>query len=156
MSLVQKYQKPMMAAISNVLETMFFVIPLLNSNCRRSRSGLPASDFESNIEIRSNSECLRLFFRTTERFARIITANFIGVGEDEVSHEQMKDTMKELANMVSGDFLARLEEPGWGLGVPNCEILGKDARSLPREELIDIEMCYEEEPMTVGVAACAG
>jgi hypothetical protein len=85
MSLVQQYLKPMKDAISNVLETMFYVVPLFESNGSQGCGSVLSFDLESNIEILDESEGMELYFRVTEHFARIITANFLdetGRGEE--------------------------------------------------------------------------
>jgi len=44
--------------------------------------------------------------------ARNITVNFLGIDEDEVLAEQIKDTMAETANMVIGSLLGALDPGG--------------------------------------------
>jgi CheY-specific phosphatase CheX len=154
MSRGQKFRKPMMDAISNVLETMFFVAPQFDLSGGRKRGRSLPFDFESNIRIFNGSECLSVFFRTTERFARIITANFMGVDEEKVTVEQMADTIRELANMAAGDFLMRENVGKWELGVPSFELVTTEDKKYPDEESIDIRLSYDEEPMAVGFAAC--
>ena len=49
----------------------------------------------------------------------MISANFLGLSEDEVGAEEMADVMRELANMVGGNYLARRAAEKWQLGIPS-------------------------------------
>jgi|GEM_PF-520153 len=113
--MIAQWRQVMRSAISEVLETMFFVMVDFNAHepaprtyCCGSRICL-AGD-ERNIEIT---------FRTTEPFARMIAANFLAKEEEEVTREELEDVVKELANMVGGDYIGRLEGEKWQLGIPS-------------------------------------
>jgi len=51
----------------------------------------------------------RLTVRMTARAARSIAANFLGEDEDDVSDRQIGDVLCELANMICGFVLSRVE-----------------------------------------------
>lgn len=107
----------MMKAISEVLETMFFVSvdvadwdPPPNTVYR-----------DSKIQIFNHAKAIELRFRLAADFARMAAANFLGIDEEEIQEEDLDDVMRELANMVGGNFLDRLDEDGFHLGIPSFE-----------------------------------
>jgi CheY-specific phosphatase CheX len=104
----------MTAAISEVLETMFFTI----IETGEENPGNWHFFCQSSISLTSPEQQLELLFRTTEPFARSITANLLGRPEEEVMPEEMEDALKEVANMVGGNFAARVEESDLRLGIP--------------------------------------
>ena len=59
--------------------------------------------------------------------ARMVTSiveNFLGVDPDEITEQQMLDTMKEAANMVIGCFLGKADPEGaTKLGIPKASLL---------------------------------
>ncbi len=116
-----QYSMMMRDAISNVLETMFFLVPAFAQGEDQQGPGLGPFLLESSITITGDTQRLRLLFRATRAFASTLTANFLGVGPEEVAPEEMEDTLKELANMVGGDCLARLPADNWQLGIPKIE-----------------------------------
>jgi hypothetical protein len=113
------WQPAMKSAISEVLETMFFESvnfgsqnPLVRNCC-----------CDSNIRLSNATESREITFRVTEHFARLLAANFLASDEDEVTPEEIADVMRELANMVGGNYLARLKDEQWWLGIPTFSLV---------------------------------
>ncbi len=53
-----------------------------------------------------------------------ITAGFIGLDEDALNDNQIIDTMREAANMITGSFLGKIDPEGiCRLGIPKAEIV---------------------------------
>lgn len=53
-----------------------------------------------------------------------IAAGFIGVDENALSDDQIIDTMREAANMITGSFLGMIDAEGdCRLGIPKAEIV---------------------------------
>ena len=51
--------------------------------------------------------------------AEEISANFLGMGEEEITEEQTGDTIKEALNMIGGDLLSSLDKDGaLKMGIP--------------------------------------
>lgn len=101
-------------AISDVLETMFFVMVDFE--------GDPMSDpfyyCESHIALYGEkSTQMSIHVRIVESFAKVITANFLGKAEDDIVSEDIEDTVKELTNMIGGNYIARTDRR-WRLGIP--------------------------------------
>lgn len=114
-----KWQPAMMSAISEVLETMFF--ESLDFETRD--SGEQSWYCESTVSFASEGQSQEIFLRFTEPFAKLIAANFLGSGEDEVSREELADVMRELTNMVGGNYLGRLPNQDWRLGIPELKLM---------------------------------
>jgi len=108
-------QSMMKNVISEVLETMFFIMinfDGLNSSHR-------AYDFESRIDLCNESEKLQIGLCVREHFAKMVAANFVGKRDEEVENEEMEDVMKELANMVGGNYMSKIASKNWQLGIPS-------------------------------------
>lgn len=119
--MMPRYSTMMRDAISNVLETMFFLVPAFQDV--ENLETLPHNLFflESSITITGDKQHFQLLIRATKAFGTVITANFLGVSQEEVVLEELEDTLKELANMVGGDCLSRLPPANWKLGIPRLE-----------------------------------
>jgi hypothetical protein len=137
-------------AISNVLGTMFFLVPAF-AESENSRGFSQGPFFlESRITIGGDGQRLRLCFKATRAFASITTANFLGVGQEEVTTEEMEDTLKELANMVGGDCLSRLPTGGnWDLGIPVLEAPQADREASFAPNSCSLVLFLDEEKMAL-------
>lgn len=107
-------QSALKKAISDVLETMFFVgVDFLSNTPPR------VTHFhESRISLSTHNQHIELCLKTTEDFAKTITANLLGIDEEKVSQDDLEDSIKELTNMVGGNFQGRLKGNVWQLGIP--------------------------------------
>jgi CheY-specific phosphatase CheX len=117
--------------ISEVLETMFFATVEFGECGAEDR----CSDYESEIDLLNHKGRICISLRVGEEFAKMITANFLGVQEHQVADDDVKDSLKELANMVGGGCQARLTDGAWELGIPRvCRIgpEGTEATRRPR------------------------
>lgn len=102
-------------AISEVLETMFFVFVDFDDGLTVRQLG----ECESRVSLVNGEGALDIFLMTSREFARMISANMLGVEEQEVTSEDLEDTMKEFANMVGGNYKARVDiNNQWELGIP--------------------------------------
>lgn len=110
-----QWRQAMMTAISDVLETMFFTMVDFEDGVV---DGGEPWFCEASIEASLDAGRVALFFRLSEDFARTATAGLLGSSEEQVSPEDVEDAMKELANMVGGNFLSRLDEKDVRLGIP--------------------------------------
>lgn len=142
-------QRTMRDAISNVLETMFFLVPGFVEN-----QGVRAFErrpffLESSISLATEVERLKLVFGVTRSYITMITANFLGVGQKEVAAEQMEDTLKEFTNMVGGDLLSRMPSINWELGIPELKQPEAVALEPPGPNVYTVVLSFDEEPMAV-------
>jgi len=100
--------------ISEVLETMFFAMVDFSGSAQEDRS----FDYESEINLLNYNGRTSISLCVSEEFASLITGNFLGVEESQLTDNDLKDSLKELANMVGGGFHARMNGVGWQLGIP--------------------------------------
>ena len=106
--------------ISNVLETMFFQpLQFVDENS-------PLSEwFSQGQELLGASLNLNgpstgsLYLLIHVRCVNEMTANFLGLQEEEVDKEQRGDSLKEALNMIGGSTLSLVDEEGsFQLGIP--------------------------------------
>jgi hypothetical protein len=142
-------QTAMRGAISSVLETMFFTAASFEEGVKRSPGQVMPYCCESSIEIIGEEQSFKMFWLATDRFARMITANFLGVSEDQVQASEMGDTMKELANMVAGEFVVRNGQREWRLGLPCFTHLDTRFKDYPGTNLFSLHVGYDGEPMAL-------
>ncbi len=108
-------------AISEVLETMFFVFVDFNGDSSEAQ----LAECESSISLYNSRERVDISFKAREEFARLISANLLGLDESDVGSDDLEDTMKEFANMVGGNYKARIDVRNqWDLGIPQFRLLG--------------------------------
>jgi hypothetical protein len=107
----------MVKAISEVLETMFFV----SVDFAEWHPPSHACYCDSKVLIYDHKQIIDIRFRLAAEFAKMAAANFLGLDEEEVQDEDLADVMRELANMVGGDFLGRLGGGQLQLGIPSFE-----------------------------------
>ncbi|MEN6483487.1 MAG: chemotaxis protein CheX [Syntrophobacteraceae bacterium] len=110
-----EWRSAMRAAISEVLETMFFSLAEFD-DCSEPAS---AYDYGASISLFKEERRMEIQFKLKAAFARMITANLLGIDEEAVTTEDLEDTLKELANMVGGNYQARLADTSWRLGIPS-------------------------------------
>jgi len=112
--------KTMRQAISNVLETMFFQpvqITDKNSTLQEWFSD-KQSLLGAALKFTGPSEG-SFFFIIPPKLAGKITANFLGLEEEEINEEQIEDTLKEALNMIGGHMLSLFDKEGdISLGIP--------------------------------------
>ncbi len=71
--------------------------------------------------------------------ARTATINFLGVEPGEVTELQIKDTVKEMANMICGGFFSRMDSERCltKLSIPEYGVFnGKAFPSFPSEDVL--------------------
>lgn len=110
-----EWQAAMRDAISEVLETMFFV----SVDFETENASALVCEHQSSISLNCMGRRMDIAFEVSDSFAKLITANLLGMDEEAVTHDDMEDTMKELANMVVGNYQSRLGGGTWELGIPS-------------------------------------
>jgi hypothetical protein len=116
--------------ISEVLETMFFAMVDFGEY----GPGDGSFDYESEISLLNHTERIAISLQVSEEFARMITANFLGIEEDQVNDDDLCDSLKELANMVGGGYHARINNTGWHLGIPRSWKIGPESMDTTHAE----------------------
>ena len=110
----------MKQAISNVLELMFFLpIQFTKNEC-------PVSEWLIQDQVYTGATLGftglvsgSYYLLIPAVMAKEITANFLGLSEEEVNEAQESDTVKEALNMIGGHMLSLVDKPdGYQLGIP--------------------------------------
>jgi CheY-specific phosphatase CheX len=91
-------------AVLDVLEKMFFATPLEEPD----ESGSPADGIAVELAFEGEPSGT-LFLSMSTPAAGRIAADFLGLDESEVSTAQTTDVVCELANMICGSVLSRVE-----------------------------------------------
>jgi hypothetical protein len=119
------WQTVVKETISEVVETMFFTMVDFEEN---GGQAVGPYDFESRIALSKEDERATLSLRIAEPFGRMLAAGFLGLQEEQISADDMEDTLRELANMVGGGYLARIGRENWKLGLPQAARAGSEER----------------------------
>jgi hypothetical protein len=102
--------------ISEVLETMFFAMVDFEDG----DAGDESFDYASQICLFNHTGRMEISLSTSHRFAKMITANFLGINEDQVGEDDIQDSLKELTNMVGGGYHVRTSNTEYELGIPRA------------------------------------
>jgi len=102
--------------ISEVLETMFYAMV----DFEQFEPWDHPFDYKSEIHLSNHEGRIVVSLQISEEFARMITADFLGIRQDQVKEDDIEDCMKELANMVGGGYHARINDTTWQLGIPRA------------------------------------
>jgi chemotaxis protein CheY-P-specific phosphatase CheC len=110
----------MKQAISNVLELMFFQSVQFNEKDCLLSEWMPPDQSHIAATLRFTGPVSgAYYFIVPVDMAKEITANFLGLDENEISDAQERDTVKEALNMIGGHMLSLLDKPeGFQLGIP--------------------------------------
>ncbi|MEJ5363737.1 MAG: chemotaxis protein CheX [Desulfosoma sp.] len=112
------WREVMKAAISEVLETMYFTDVVFHQKTPLE----PFRGWEAAIEMRASNESavVGLSLGFEESFARELAANMLGLDPDGMPDEDVRDALQELANMVAGSCVVLLGPENWRLGLPQA------------------------------------
>ncbi len=107
-------------AISNVLELMFFQSVQFNEQDCLLSEWMPQDQPHIGATLRFTGPVSgAYYFMVPVDMAKEITANFLGLDEDEIGDAQERDTVKEALNMIGGHMLSLMDKPeGFQLGIP--------------------------------------
>ena len=110
----------MMSSISEVLETMFFLPMDFKDDVKAAalwdaeKGGISAVRLEFKGPLTG-----AIIFTVPNQLALSITANFLGIDEEETVKEHSTETIKEIVNMVAGNTFSKFDDQAvYNLGVP--------------------------------------
>jgi CheY-specific phosphatase CheX len=90
-------------SVEEVLEKMFFVRTMGDAE-----TGQPVADLAARLTFEGDpSGCLTL--RIPQSAARSISADFLGAEEEDLSEPEIREVVCELANIICGSLLSRVE-----------------------------------------------
>jgi CheY-specific phosphatase CheX len=95
-------------SVNDVLEKMFFVQTLGELPCSKPPGFDPAQEIAARLTFEGEPAGI-LLIRLTSGAARQIAADFLGADEEEVSDLRVSEVVCELANMICGSVLSRVE-----------------------------------------------
>lgn len=102
--------------ISETLETMFFAMV----DFEEGDAARQPFDYGSRICIYNHDGRMEISFRVSRGFAKMITANLLGVDEEDVTEDDLEDSLREFSNIVGGGYHARIKSAQWRLGIPTA------------------------------------
>ena len=111
--------KAMMASISEVLEQMFFLpIDMVMADDGQTPKSLNQSTIAASVGFDGHpSGTFRL--NIPLELATLITADFLGTAAEQLSQEQITDTVKEMINMLAGNSLSAYDaQSAFDLKIP--------------------------------------
>ena len=110
----------MKSSISNVLETMFF-LPLEFSSLESAealRGGERAQMVAASLKFSGPFSGV-FYLYLPANMAGYLTSKFLGQKEENITHEQVEETVKEILNMIAGDTFNKLDDHAtFNLGIP--------------------------------------
>lgn len=132
-------------AVSSVLETMFFTSPM-----GLSESPVEGEAMEARVLFRgAPSGEFRL--RIAQSGARLVASGFLGTEEEALSQPQTEQVVCELANMLCGFFVSRLEsEQKFDLATP--ELLDAAAVAEEWQGIAEAQQSFELESGILSIA----
>jgi CheY-specific phosphatase CheX len=107
-----------------VLEQMFFVQPVEEPLAQKSTEAVDSSHLSVDVGF-SGEPSGRLLLRISKPAARSIAADFLAEDEAVLSEQQVGDVVCELANIICGSVLTRVESrTSFQLGSPRllCQV----------------------------------
>lgn len=112
--------KSMREAISNVMETMFFLPVQIHEKSGTLQEWFSGEGLLSGVTLSFNGPfegSSYLLIPASE--VKEMTANFLGLPESEIDEEQKRDTIKEALNMIAGYMFSLFDKKGaFRLGIP--------------------------------------
>jgi chemotaxis protein CheY-P-specific phosphatase CheC len=141
-------------AISNVLETMFFLpVQIIDDGSILDNWSQQNTKFW-HVTVQFSGPIQGTFFLLAPvQLAREITANFLGLSGSEVESVQEADTVKEALNMIGGYVLSQIEKAdAYQLGIPEivaAEDTDPTALQVEPENLVLMET--DENHLAVGL-----
>ncbi len=111
-----KWQDVMKAAISEVLETMYFTDVVFQPEAAQE----VFMGWEAAIDVRpaEPGPSRRVTLCFLDDFARELAANSLGMDGTDLDDDEVRDALQELANMVAGSCVVLLGPENWRLGLP--------------------------------------
>ncbi len=103
-------------AVEDVFETAFYLTCCTEEN---EPTPFPDSIHEVTIGFQIGNFQGKFALAFSWNLAKTVTANFLGLLENDLNAEQINDMICETANMCCGDFLKRIQGyPGFHIEIP--------------------------------------
>lgn len=145
-----QWEPALKGVISEVLETMFFSVV----DFEEEASEILPSDYESEICLMGEKGRMKISLYLCRPFAKMITANLLGVDESQVGEEDILDCLKEFTNMVGGGYHAHLQDLRWQLGIPSASRIDRNGQTGIQEETKGLRFSFFDDPAGSAVLDC--
>jgi CheY-specific phosphatase CheX len=144
------FRQALRDSVDEVLEKMFFAETLGEASGPDEAGDLPADTITVELTFQgepSGSMCLRL----TDDSAREIAADFLGLERAEISSDQISEVVRELANMICGSVLSRVESAAtFHLGVPRIVACGQQCAESPWNTCYRVQLSHGRLTVNIG------
>jgi len=120
---------------SNILETMFFLIP--------ETPGEEEPKYKYGVNIKDTKVDIIILY--CERTAQEMSVNFLGM--DEIDEQDLFDTLKESINIIAGNFIgSEFSDKNTRIRIPE---MIKDIDAIKQSEYETTVLWYNEEPVKI-------
>jgi CheY-specific phosphatase CheX len=141
------FRQALRDSVNEVLEKMFFAETLGEASSPDEVGDTITVELAFEGEP-SGSMCLRL----TADAAREIAADFLGMDGTEISADQISAVVRELANMICGSVLSRVESAAtFRLGVPRVVACCQQCAENPENTCYRVQLSHGR--LTVNISA---
>jgi len=140
----EKLLKNMKTAISNVMETMFFQPIQINDNPKLIKNWF--SDDQALFGARLGfdgpvSGMTYILFSASDM--KEMTADFLGISRENVHKDQVRDTIKETLNMISGNMFSLCDNASdFHLNIP--ELMDDEDLVSEKDEVLKGDILFIE------------
>ena len=135
--------------IQNVVREIWNSVLGLNLSFTASPAVAGGGIYTSWVRI-IGSDNLTVLIQCSEGLARTSTANMFGVAESEVTEDQMKDSLKEMVNIIGGNIKGTMTKYHF-LSLPSVSDLNKDPH-FPNADLIcEFNFKYLDQSLRLSV-----
>jgi hypothetical protein len=120
MMLKETLAKSMKTAISSVMETMFFQPVKINDHHQNMKDWFSGDQSLMGARLHFtgplSGEC---YILVPDSDVKEMTADFLGIDKGDVKNDQIRDTVKETLNMISGNMLSISDKSSaFHIGIP--------------------------------------
>ncbi len=121
--------KALKDSISEVFDTMFFMVPVPEPGLAEKVADLPASGwYEGSLSVRQQFEQVSIYVWAPSELATELAANILSSEPEELSTADVQDAYKEMLNMVAGSVLTVVDaDSKWRMGLPQSTRLEQGA-----------------------------
>lgn len=155
--MAEDFRKALISTVLNIFETMFFTFlePLEGTD----EADPPLSKDTGGVRWLSGEvpfsgvRAGRLFVYLPWDLGEMMTQNFLGLEEGEVTEEQVSDMARELANMVCGNLFSSWDNQAViSLGTPNARLIAEGEKKQELEVVdLAVDFAFEDKVVTVAL-----
>lgn len=121
------WTKALKDSISEVFNTMFFLVPVGEPGLAGEVAEQPAEGwYEGSLAVKRDDDLVTFHIWAQSGLARALAANILSSEPEDLSLADVLDAYKEMLNMVAGNVLTAVDADGqWRMGLPGSTRLGE-------------------------------